>query len=187
MSYAGEYLSYFEALANSLSRKDLEDLVEKLIEIRNHKRTLYIVGLGGSAANAIHMAADMRKLCAIDARSLDNIAEITARANDEGWKTIFDGFLNNIKSNDALFVLSVGGGTSAVSLPLVRAIDIANSKGSKVFGIVGPDGGYTAKHGDLVIKIPCKENPTPFTEAFQAVIWHYLVSHPQLQRAKTKW
>src|SRR6185369_1169924 len=181
------YLNKVAYLATSLDVNLIETMIAHIADVRDKKGTLYIVGLGGSAANAIHMSADFRKLCAIDARSLDNLAELTARANDEGWETIFDGFLVGIKKEDALLVLSVGGGTESVSTPLVRAINKAKAAGASVLGIVGPNGGHTAEHGDCVIKIPCKENQTPHTEAFQGVIWHLLVSHPSLQKVQTKW
>ena len=150
------------------------------------KGKLYIIGMGGSLANAIHMAADLRKLCDIDAEAFDNIAELTSRANDEGLETIFVDWLKNAWFNDALLVLSVGGGTSLVSNSICKAID---SFRGQVLGIVGPHGGYTASKATVCIKIPV-ENPervTPHTEAFQAVIWHLLVSHPLLQKRKTKW
>ena len=140
-------------------------------------------------ANAIHMAADLRKLCEVDAEAFDNIAELTARMNDEGADTIFDNWLAKAGPQDILFVLSVGGGTETVSRSLCRAVDTARERGCGIFGIVGPDGGYTAKRGDLVIKVPV-ENPkhiTPQTEAFQALTWHCLVSHPLLQKNRTTW
>ena len=186
-THCQEYLRQTASIAGFLKYREIEDLVAHLIALRNNSGQLYIVGLGGSAANASHMAADFRKLCQIDAHSLDNMAEVTARANDEGFRTIFDGFLSSMQSRDALFVLSVGGGTLMVSRSLIRAIVKAKEIGAKVFGIVGPNGGYTAEYGDCVIKIPVKDNPTPHTEAFQAVIWHCLVSHPKLQRIATKW
>ncbi len=129
----------------------------------------------------------LRRLCQMDARSLDNIAEITASANDDGWPTIFDGFLTDLCHYDAVFILSVGGGTDKVSLPLNIAISKAVYRKAKIYGIVGPDGGYTYKHANICLRIPCKTNTTPHTEAFQAVLWHCLVSHPKLQRVKTKW
>lgn len=151
------------------------------------KGKLYIIGLGGSLANAIHMAADFRKLCDIDAEAFDNIAELTARMNDEGQETIFDGWLAHTTPDDILFVLSVGGGTNDVSKSICRACDRALYNGTPIFGIVGPKGGHTAEVGEIVIRIPAQKNITPHTEAFQAVIWHLLVSHPLLQKNKTKW
>lgn len=184
MTHVVNYLAQVVDIAESLFPIDIEFIVRELSELRDRKGILYIIGIGGSAANATHMSADFRKLCGISAQSLDNIAEITARANDEGWATIFDG--QNFKKGDALFVLSVGGGTSTVSTPLVRAIDRAKALGMPILAVVGPHGGYTASQGTHVIKIKA-DNPTPHTEAFQAVIWHCLVSHPLLQRTPNKW
>lgn len=187
MSHVANYLDQVAVIAGNLPSLEIEKLVEELVHLRAEKGTLYIVGLGGSAANASHMAADFRKLCQIDARSLDNVAEITARANDEGWSTIFDGFLTDLCEYDAVFILSVGGGTDKVSVPLIDVLSKARFVRAKIFGITGPDGGYTRQHADICIRIPCKTNTTPHTEAFQAVLWHCLVSHPKLQRVKTKW
>ncbi len=184
MSHAAEYYLEHNIILASIDWDAVEAMAVKLSKLDG---TLYIVGLGGSAANASHMAADFRKLANMDARSLDNVAELTAMANDEGWVQIFRLFLRDSGSNDILFVLSVGGGTLQVSTPLVMAIDLAKQKNMPVFGIVGPKGGYTAEHGDLVIKIPAEKNPTPHTEAFQGVISHCLVSHPLIQKAPMKW
>lgn len=150
---------------------------------------VYMVGLGGSLANCMHMAADLRKLCLIDAVAPDNLSELTAWANDEGWECMFHGFLESMNDKDALFVLSVGGGTQHVSKPIAAALAIAVDRKTKVFGILGPDGGLTAKVGQHVVRIPVENHKhvTPHTEAFQAVLWHLLVSHPLLQKRKTKW
>ena len=134
------------------------------------------------------MAADLRKLCDIDAEAFDNIAELTARMNDEGPDTIFLDWLKRMISDDALMVLSVGGGTERVSKSIVYAIEMAHECEAQIYGIVGPDGGFTTKIADIVIRIPAPEGAiTPHTEAFQAVIWHALVSHPLLQKRPTKW
>ena len=132
------------------------------------------------------MAADLRKLCEVDAEAFDNIAELTARANDEGMETIFTDWLRRATKDDALVVLSVGGGTPGVSPAIVRA---ARGFPGAIFGIVGPDGGYTREKADICIRIPVKEAAwiTPQTEAFQAIVWHCLVSHPLLQKNKTTW
>jgi D-sedoheptulose 7-phosphate isomerase len=150
------------------------------------KGRLYIVGMGGSLANAVHMAADLRKLCNIDAEAFDNLAELTARANDEGIETIFTDWVSRSTPADKLLVLSVGGGTSMVSQAICTAIDAFNGQ---VLGIVGPHGGYTALKASICIKVPVEneKHVTPHTEAFQAVIWHCLVSHPLLQKNATKW
>ena len=140
------------------------------------------------------MAADLRKLCNIDAEAFDNIAELTARMNDEGPETIFDSFLTKSGPQDALMVLSVGGGTMEVSRAICRAVERAKRLSVTIFGITGPNGGYTAEHADLCIKIPTEHFvikgqglTTPLTEAFQALVWHCLVSHPLLQKNKPKW
>jgi D-sedoheptulose 7-phosphate isomerase len=150
------------------------------------KGKLYIVGLGGSLANAVHMAADLRKLCNINAEAFDNISEITARANDEGMDTIFVDWVKDSNVWDKLMVLSVGGGTPDVSGAICKAIDAFKGQ---ILGIVGPNGGYTAQKASICVRVPVEnmERVTPHTEAFQGVIWHLLVSHPLLQKHKTKW
>ena len=178
-----DYMTEAATICQRISHADIERMAESLAAM---KGKLYIIGLGGSAANAIHAAADFRKLCNLNAEAFDNIAEITARANDEGLDTIFVDWLKDSSAWDKLMVLSVGGGTPLVSNAICNAIDA--SKG-QVLGIVGPDGGYTAEKGSIVIRIPVEnaKHVTPHTEAFQAVIWHCLVSHPLLQRNKPKW
>lgn len=187
---AAEHVIKFMMEASEICRKvdwlAIETMAAALSKVEGR---VYMVGLGGSLANCIHMAADLRKLCDIDAVAPDNIAELTAWANDEGWDHVFDGYLRHFTSKDALFVLSVGGGANEASVAICFALGLANHAEAKVFGIVGPVGGHTAVHGDYVIKIPV-DNPkhvTPHTEAFQAVIWHCLVSHPLLQKRATKW
>ncbi len=163
-------------------------MVSELVALRERKGRLWLVGLGGSAANASHAANDFRKLCNIESYCLtDNVAELTARANDEGWAEAFS--LSYAKEGDALFVLSVGGGTENVSRPINASLLEASRLGLRILGIVGRDGGNTREAGDCVIVVPTIEpaHITPHTEAFQAVIWHCLVSHPSLQRKPTKW
>lgn len=181
-----DYMQEAASLCQRISHADIERMAEALDGCRRRKAKVYIIGMGGSLANAIHMAADLRKLCAINAEAFDNIAEITARANDEGLDTIFTDWLADSSAWDKLMVLSVGGGTSTVSTAIIRAIDAFKGQ---VLGIVGPHGGYTAEKGDIVIKVPVENaaHVTPHTEAFQAVIWHCLVSHPLLQKNRTKW
>ena len=181
-----DYLTEAALLCARISQADIEHMAESLEGCRNRRAKVYIIGMGGSLANAVHMAADLRKLCNINAEAFDNIAEITARANDEGLGTIFTAWLADSTAWDKLIVLSVGGGTSVVSTAICNAIDAFKGQ---VLGITGPHGGYTAAKASICIKIPV-ENPahvTPHTEAFQAVIWHALVSHPLLQRNATKW
>jgi D-sedoheptulose 7-phosphate isomerase len=153
-----------------------------------------LIGVGGSAANCSHAVNDFRKLCGIETYSpVDNVSELTARTNDEGWDTVFAAWLDTsqLGNKDAVLIYSVGGGDAErkISANIVHAIDLAKARSAKVFGIVGRDSGYTAKHGDVVVLIP-QVNPnwiTPLSEAFQAVVWHCLVSHPALQRRQTKW
>ena len=192
MSYAETYLAENAAIAGKLDCAAIEALADHLVMLRGKGGRLFIAGLGGSAANASHAVNDFRKLCGIDAYCLsDNVAELTARANDEGWKTIFDGALHAYKPlpNDALLILSVGGGTETVSVPLVAAMEYANRMGMKIYGIVGRDGGKTKELATCCVIVPAIEasRVTPHTEAFQSVILHLLVSHPKLQRNSTKW
>lgn len=183
MSHSRKYLFETQQIAGALDAYAIETMAAALAQITGR---VYCIGIGGSLANAIHMAADLRKLCRIDAEAISNVAEITARANDDGIASIFSG--RRYQSCDGLFVLSVGGGTKDVSAAIPNAIDSAKSSAAKVFGIVGPEGGYTAQKADYCIRVPApKERVTPHTEAFQAVIWHLLVSHPILQKAATKW
>ena len=184
--HAEDFLKETADIALNLDWNKVEEMATALSKVEGR---VFMVGLGGSLANCIHMAADLRKLCGIDAYAPDNIAELTAWANDEGWRDLFSGYLQDMDVKDALFVLSVGGGTDKISVPIMNAVSFANAMGRTVFGIVGPIGGYTAQLGDYVIQVPVY-NPkhiTPHTEAFQAVIWHCLVSHPLLQIRGTKW
>lgn len=169
-----------------IDRHAVETLANALCGIREGKGRVFVIGLGGSYANAEHAAADLRKLCDIQAYA-PNVAEMSAWANDSGAKEAFTGFLNWMQAGDALLVLSVGGGTTEVSAAIHTAVEKGRRCGS-VFGIVGPDGGRTAELADVVVKIPApKSRVTPHTEAFQSVVWHLLVSHPLLQRNATKW
>ena len=173
---------------------DIERLANDLAVLRERKGRLFLIGVGGSAANCSHATNDFRKLCGIEAYApADNLAELTARANDEGWDTIFSGWLevSHLGERDAILVLSVGGGDIAhnVSVNIVRAVDYAKSKGAKVFGIVGKGTGHTARAADPCVIVPAlrAEWVTPMSEAFQSLIWHCLVSHPRLQVTSTKW
>lgn len=177
------YLTETAEICHRLSHAEIEDVA---VSLSNMKGKLYIIGLGGSLANAIHAAADFRKLCNLNAEAFDNIAELTARANDEGLETIFTDWVKDSNVWDKLLVLSVGGGTSVVSKAICNAIDAFKGQ---VLGITGPHGGYTALKASICIKVPVEneKHVTPHTEAFQAVIWHCLVSHPLLQKNRTKW
>jgi D-sedoheptulose 7-phosphate isomerase len=194
VTHTEQYLKETIAIAESLDADKVEEMVKELVSLRERKGRLFIIGLGGSAANASHAVNDFRKLCGIETYApTDNVAQLTAIANDIGWSHIFSEWMdlcNGYPSNDdALLILSVGGGTDAVSLPLGSAIAEAHMHLMKVFGIVGRDGGYTAEHGDCVLIVPTVEakRVTPHTEGWQSVILHCLVSHPDLQIRKTKW
>lgn len=188
---------YFEevaSIANSIDHAGIEQLVRELLALRQREGRLFLLGVGGSAANCSHAVNDFRKLCGIEAYTpVDNISELTARTNDEGWDTVFAAWLRTSRANknDAVFVFSVGGGDleKNVSANLVHALTEAKSHGLKIMGVVGRDGGYCKKVGDAVVVVPTanKDRVTPHTEAFQAVVLHYLVSHPDLQQIATKW
>jgi D-sedoheptulose 7-phosphate isomerase len=181
-------------VALSLDFACIERIAHALAALRDGDGRLFLLGVGGSAANCSHAANDFRKLCGIEAYApTDNVSELTARTNDEGWETVFTGWLkiSRADNDDAIFVMSVGGGDAErnVSANLVHALKEAKTRGLKIYGIVGRDGGYTKKVGDEVVVIPTVDpnHVTPLTEAFQAVVWHCLVSHPALQVQKTKW
>ncbi len=180
-----------KAVLDNLDHAKIEHMAKELSHLKGR---LFILGMGGSAANASHAVNDFRKLCNIETYApTDNMAEFSARANDEGLDTVFSGWLkvSRFNKNDALLIFSVGGGNERkkVSVNIVRAIKLAKAVGAKVFGVVGRVDGYTAKHADIAICIPIIEEPliTPMSEAFQGFIWHALVSHPLLQTSKTKW
>jgi D-sedoheptulose 7-phosphate isomerase len=194
MNFIKQHLEETIEILKSIDEIKIEQLVNVLIELKNNKGRLFIVGIGGSAANASHAANDFRKLAGIESYApTDNIAELTARTNDEGWETIFSGWLkvSNLGANDCMLVLSVGGGNKQlnVSTNLINAIDLSKEVGARVIGIVGRDDGYTAKNADFCLIIPTV-NPnkvTPHSESLQAVVWHLLVSHPKLNSNSTKW
>jgi D-sedoheptulose 7-phosphate isomerase len=189
--------AFFTAAARictDISFGSIEDLALELDQLRSRRGRLFLLGVGGSAANCSHAVNDFRKLCGIEAYSpVDNVSELTARTNDEGWDTVFAAWLeiSQLSERDAILVYSVGGGDAErnISPNIVNAVDLAKARGARVFGIVGRDSGHTAKHGDVVVVIPQVEAGwvTPLSEAFQAVVWHCLVSHPSLQRRQTKW
>ncbi len=194
MTHAESYLQQVGQIAARLDTQMLERMVEALVELRDRQGRLFFLGVGGGAANCSHAVNDFRKIAGIESYTpCDNVAELTARTNDEGWPTVFDRWLDvsHAGSRDAIFVLSVGGGDAErnVSPNLVRAVDEAKRRGLKVLGIVGRDGGYTHQAGDLVLVIPTVDpvRVTPHTESFQALVWHLLVSHPKLKAAEMKW
>ena len=192
-SYAALYLREVGDIVRSLDPMAVDDLANALADVRRQQGRLFILGVGGGAAHASHAVNDFRKLCDFEAYApTDNVAEVTARANDEGWETTFDAWLrtSRLSSRDALLVFSVGGGNRAhnVSVNLVRAIDLAREVGARVFGVVGRADGSTAEQADLCIVIEAPpDRRTPHVEEFQAIVWHLLVSHPALARAPGKW
>jgi len=194
MGHAETFFQEAARVAAGLDHEKVERLVAELVALRERGGRLFVLGVGGSAGNCSHSVNDFRKLCGIEAYApVDNVSELTARANDEGWDTIFTGYLegSRAREGDAIFVFSVGGGDAErnVSPNLVKAVDMAKARGMKVFGVVGRDSGHTAKHGDEVVVVPIADpaRVTPHSEAFQAVVWHCLVSHPALQIKSTKW
>ena len=181
-------------IANNIDKKDIENLAKEIRVIQKNKGRIFFLGIGGSAANSSHAVNDFRKLCNIESYTpTDNVSELTARINDEGWDTSLSNWLKVSKLNkrDAIFILSVGGGNQKkkVSVNLINAVKYAKKRKSKIFGIVGKKNGYTRMNAHVSILIPNINEKliTPHTEAFQAVVWHCLVSHPLLQIHKTKW
>jgi D-sedoheptulose 7-phosphate isomerase len=194
MSYSEQHLRETAEIVSRLDPALCEKAVELLAAVRERNGRLFILGVGGSAANASHAVNDFRKIAGLECYApTDNVSELTARTNDEGWSTVFAEWLKGSRLNDkdALLILSVGGGNleKNVSPNLVAALELAKERGTSVLGIVGRDGGYTAKVADVVIVIPTVNpaNTTPHSEAFQAVVWHLFVSHPKLKVAETKW
>lgn len=194
MSHAQTYLAQAAEICRTLDTDEMEAMVEALVDLRARGGRLFILGVGGSAANCGHAVNDFRKLCAIEAYApTDNVAELTARTNDEGWESVFAGWLEVSKAgaNDAVLVFSVGGGSREknVSPNLVLALEYAKKHGLKILGVVGRDGGYTKQVGDHVMVVPIVDvnHITPHSEAFQAVIWHGLVCHPDLMAKANKW
>ena len=194
MQFIEDYVNEVSSICDQLNKKQVYEMVLELVDLKNRNGRLFILGVGGSAGNASHADNDFRKLVSIESYApTDNISEITARANDEGWETVFEAFLrvSNLNEKDCLLILSVGGGDleKKISVNLCRAIDFAKLKNTKILGITGRKNGYAATQADICLVIP-EVNPlniTPHSEAFQAIIWHLLVSHPQLKMNSTKW
>lgn len=194
MSFAKQFLDEVQKLVAQLNPEAIEKAADELARVRERGGRLFILGVGGSAANASHAVNDFRKICGFEAYApTDNVSELTARTNDEGWATIFSEWLkgSRLSAKDGLLIFSVGGGDleKNVSPNLVNAIQLAQKTGASIVGVVGRDGGYTAKQATACVIVPTV-NPvhvTPHSEAFQAVIWHLLVSHPRLKVAQTKW
>ncbi len=194
MTYTEQHLRETAEIVARLDAAAIEKLVSALAGVRERGGRLFFLGVGGSAANCSHAVNDFRKLAGFEAYApTDNVSELTARTNDEGWDTTFAAWLkgSRMTSLDAVFVMSVGGGSleKNVSPNLVRALEHARAVGAAILGIVGRDGGYTAQVADAVVVVPTvnSDNVTPHSEAFQAVVWHLLVSHPALKVGPTKW
>ena len=181
-------------ISEKIDKNQILKLVNTLIKIRKRKGRVFFLGVGGSAGNCSHAVNDFRKICEIECYApTDNVSELTARINDDGWESSLKNWLkvSNLNSKDAIFIMSVGGGNKQknVSVNLIEAIEFSKKRGAKVLGIVGRDGGHTKKFGDLVILIPTVDNSlvSPYCESFQSLVWHCLVSHPLLQTKKMKW
>lgn len=194
MSFTKQFLAEVQQVAAQLNEAAIEKCADELAAIRARGGRLFILGVGGSAGNASHAVNDFRKICGFEAYApTDNVSELTARTNDEGWPTIFAEWLkgSRINAEDGLLIFSVGGGNleKNVSPNLVTAIQLARQVGASVVGIVGRDGGYTAQQATACVIVPTVNSAhvTPHSEAFQGVIWHLLVSHPKLKMAPTKW
>jgi D-sedoheptulose 7-phosphate isomerase len=194
MTYSKQHLDESLEITKAINPETIEKMVDLLVDVKSTGGRLFVLGVGGSAANAGHAVNDFRKLAGIETYApTDNVAELTARTNDEGWQTVFSGWLkvSKLSSKDCLFILSVGGGNKEknVSPNLIEAIDLAKEVGARVTGIVGRDGGYTAQNADVCLVVPTV-NPstvTPHSESFQTVLWHLMVSHPKLKSNPTKW
>jgi D-sedoheptulose 7-phosphate isomerase len=194
MNFIKSHLAETIEIIKKLNTQDILDIINIIKKIKKTGGRIFFLGVGGSAGNASHAVNDFRKLCNIESYApTDNISEMTARVNDEGWETVFKNWLKVSKLNkkDLLFIFSVGGGDKMkrVSINLIQAIDYGKEIGVKIVGIVGRDTGYTAKKADKCIVIPNvnSNNITPHSESFQTVLWHLIISHPDLQENKTKW
>jgi D-sedoheptulose 7-phosphate isomerase len=194
MTYPERYFKEVVQIAGSIKLDEVEKMVTILQDLYANHGRLFFLGVGGSAANCAHAVNDFRKIAGIECYTpTDNVAELTARTNDDGWETVFANWLkvSRLNKNDAVFVLSVGGGNKEknVSVNLIHAVEFAKSRGARIMGIVGRDGGYTAKLADACIIIPTlsPDTITPHAEAWQAVVWHMLVSDPRIMKKENKW
>ena len=194
MYYASQHLEEAIKIIKQFDINAIEAVADLLVEVRRNEGRVFFLGVGGSAGNCSHAVNDFRKIVGIECYApTDNVSELTARTNDEGWSTVFSEWLkvSRLKSRDLIFVFSVGGGSleKNISPNLVEAIKYAKTVGSKIAGVVGRDGGYTAQNADACVIVPTvnQDTVTPHSEAFQAVIWHLLVSHPKLKANQTKW
>jgi D-sedoheptulose 7-phosphate isomerase len=194
MEYIKAYLSEVRKILDSFDVAVIEKMVESLVDLRAGGGRIFFLGVGGGAANASHAVNDFRKICGIEAYTpTDNVSELTARTNDNGWQSVFIDWLkgSQLRKNDGIFVLSVGGGNleKNISANLVKALDYAREVGARILGVVGRDGGYTAKVANACLIVPTvnPETVTPHAESFQSVILHLIVSHPALKASEMKW
>lgn len=194
MNHAEKYLQEASLILDKINRDVIEKIIQCLIEIRNGKGRLFFLGVGGSASNCSHAVNDFRKIASMEAYTpVDNVSELTARTNDEGWHTVFEEWLkgSHLSNRDGVFVLSVGGGNREknISANLVYALEYAKSKNAKILGIVGRDGGYTAQVADacVIVSTVNPDSVTPHTESFQSLIWHLIISDPRMMKIQNKW
>jgi D-sedoheptulose 7-phosphate isomerase len=194
MGHTEIFLQQVVQVAEQLDREAIDGMVRLLVQTREQRGRLFILGVGGSAANASHAVNDFRKIAGMEAYApTDNVSELTARVNDDGWETVFAAWLQGSRLNekDLVFAMSVGGGNRElnVSVNLVRALEYAKEMGAKVCGIVGRDGGFTGQVADVCVEVPTVDEGaiTPLAEAFQGVVWHLIVSHPELKVGEMKW
>ncbi len=194
MKYVKIYLNEAKNIIDMIDNNQIVKIKELLINVRSRKGRVFILGVGGGAGHASHAVNDFRKICGIEAYTpTDNVSELTARVNDDGWDTAYANWLriSNLNEQDLIFVFSVGGGNleKNISVNILKSLQLAKKRGTKICGVVGRDGGYTAQVADACVVIPTvnSNTVTPHTESFQAVIWHLLVSHPDLKRYEMKW
>jgi len=194
MTYSIKHINESIEILKKIDSQSIENVVDLIRGIKNQSGRIFFIGVGGSAGNCSHAVNDFRKIAGIECYApTDNVSELTARANDEGWETIFSEWLkvSRLNNKDCIFVFSVGGGSleKNISPNIVRALEYSQKIGAKITGVVGRDGGYTAKVANACVVIPIvnDNNITPHSEAFQALIWHLIVSHPSLKQSETKW
>lgn len=194
MNYINKYFAEAQKIIDSIDKDAINVMIKLLNNVKEKSGRLFILGVGGGAGHASHAVNDFRKICGIEAYApTDNVSELTARVNDDGWSTAYVNWLkiSKLSKNDMIFVFSVGGGNAEknISLNIVKSLQLAKDVGAKVCGVVGRDGGYTAQVADACVIIPSfnSKTITPQTEGFQAVIWHLIVSHPKLQKFEMKW
>jgi len=192
--FVEQFFKEVAEIAGKIDYYKIEKMVNALVQVREQGGRLFLIGVGGSAGNCSHAVNDFRKICGIEAYTpVDNVPELTARANDEGWETIFSAWLktSRLNSRDVILILSVGGGDQekGISTNIIAAVDVAKAEGATILAILGKETGYTAQHADVAVVVPIVHPTriTPHSEAFQGVVWHCLVSHPRLQIKATKW